>query len=125
MEEQERKEDKVQVTTTAKSGKGRQRQKKISVEETLPSPMARRVEPRIDQAMRAKAEAAAKLRKKKIEKKEASDMFGDLDDEDEDSKMGLAERVALKEGVKKENSGWYKIRPRHRRVHTFWYLCTQ
>ena len=60
VEEQERLDENTTITKNVKTAKGRKTVKKIAMEDSMPSPMGRRVEPRIDPALRQKSEAAAK-----------------------------------------------------------------
>ena len=65
MEEQEKRDDRGEITVKAKTAKGRGITKKFAMEATKPSPMGRRVEPRIDAATKQKAERAAAAQKRK------------------------------------------------------------
>lgn len=107
VETAEREEEKASFKKTEKSAKGRAQKKKFTVNETEPSPHGRRVEPKIDPALRAKAEAAVRAAQRKKEKKENSDLFDDVDDED--SKMGLADRIGGKLGLKRDDPSEYSL----------------
>ena len=65
VEKKEKEDEMAGVTVESKSQKGRaQKMKKHLALETKPSPVGRRVEPRIDPSIRAKSEAAAARKKK-------------------------------------------------------------
>lgn len=65
IEEQEREDEKAGFIQTQKTQKGRGvKQKKINLEETLPSPMGRRIMPVIDLATKVKAEKEASSKRR-------------------------------------------------------------
>lgn len=93
--EQQEKEDQSMesVNKPGKLGKLAKMKPKKPVIETEPSPMGRRVQPRIDSAMKVKAEKDAA---KKLKAKEAKDKKGKLDFS-EDGLEGLDVEVGVKE----------------------------
>ncbi|KAJ8320492.1 hypothetical protein KUTeg_002079 [Tegillarca granosa] len=98
--EQTERDDELLAINKPVKQKGKLKPRK-PIEETKPSPMGRRVEPRVDTAMKnkAKQDAAKKIKDKiKKEQKNLLDMFNKDDDEEEEPKS-LAERL----NIKKEN----------------------
>ena len=59
---QEKEDESMEVVKNSKSQKGRKQQVKVKMFDIKPSPYGRRVEPRIDPALKAKS--AAEARKK-------------------------------------------------------------
>ncbi|KAK3082863.1 hypothetical protein FSP39_007418 [Pinctada imbricata] len=100
-EQQEREDDNANMNKTAKI-KGKVKSRKILAQETMPSPVGRRVVPRVDTAMRQKAEQAQKkINKDKIKKegKNLLDFFGKDEPEDDPEPMSLADRLKEKTGI--------------------------
>ena len=102
VEQKEKDEANADVVQSVKTAKGRKSKKKIQLEETLPSPAGRRVEPRIDPSLRAKVEAIAAKKKKAELKKEAS--AKEIIDLDDDASMESSEMKPLAERLKLELS---------------------
>ena len=65
MEAQEKADDELAITKQVKTAKGRAKVQKITMDETKPS-FGRRIEPVIDAALKAKVEAAARAKSRKI-----------------------------------------------------------
>ena len=66
MEAKEKEEEQIEIKKTSQSFKGRKQVLKIkSVMQTMASPHGRRVEPRIDPALKAKGEAQNRAKAKK------------------------------------------------------------
>lgn len=59
-----REDEKIDIIKTQKSSKGRVKQKKITLEEILPSPVGRRIQPVIDHATKVKAEKEVASKKR-------------------------------------------------------------
>ncbi len=55
----------MDIHVTQKGSKGRVTKKKVNLMETQPTPHGRRVEPKIDAALRAKVAAASKAKQRK------------------------------------------------------------
>lgn len=92
IEEQEREDEKAGFIQTQKTQKGRGvKQKKINLEETLPSPMGRRIMPVIDLATKVKAEKEASSKRRQQIKKE---MKEEIVDENGEEGKSLIERLA-------------------------------
>ncbi|KAL5005907.1 hypothetical protein ScPMuIL_017065 [Solemya velum] len=104
--EQLEKEDAI-VAKPIKTAKGRMKPAKVQLE-TKPSPMGRRVEPRIDSAMKLKAmKVAAKSQRMKDKKDGQKDMFDFLKKEDGEEQentepKSLAERLQFPAAEKKQ-----------------------
>eukprot|EP00106_Octopus_bimaculoides_P022777 XP_014790219.1 PREDICTED: DNA topoisomerase 2-beta-like [Octopus bimaculoides] len=96
-EEQVREDEKVDIIKTQKTSKGRVKQKKITLEETLPSPVGRRIQPVIDHATKVKAEKEVASKKRQQIRKEMKEEIGD---ENSQEPKSLIERLGeLKPGL--------------------------
>ncbi|XP_071112129.1 DNA topoisomerase 2-alpha-like isoform X2 [Haliotis cracherodii] len=98
VEEQERNDEEISRNVKPKSAKpGKQKARKMPIQETMPSPMGRRVVPRVDSAMKIKAtkEAAKKsrMKEKKELKLEDDDMDIKMEDNASEEPKSLAERL--------------------------------
>ncbi len=65
MEQKEREDANVTFEEKKTGSKGRVSKKKVNLAATLPTPHGRRVEPKIDAALRAKVAAASKAKQRK------------------------------------------------------------
>lgn len=107
LEQREREDEKQSLSKPVKiKGKG-VKARKVVEEMNKPSPMGRRVVPRIDTAMKNKADAAAnKIQKAKLKKetKNLMDCFDKEEEEDDMEQTSLAERLEKKTGIKSPTS---------------------
>ncbi|KAL3855352.1 hypothetical protein ACJMK2_014568 [Sinanodonta woodiana] len=107
VEKQERDDDVAHLNKPIKITKGKGKPRKIAIEETKPSPMGRRVVPRVDSAFKIKAEKEAIRKQKLKDKREAQQDGGNIldfmkDEEEEDEPKSLMERLNLKKELKDE-----------------------
>ncbi|XP_048776509.2 DNA topoisomerase 2-alpha-like isoform X2 [Ostrea edulis] len=110
--EQKEKEEEMQALNKPVKIKGKGvKSRKVVEQMSKPSPMGQRVVPKIDTAMKNKADAAANKLLKAKAKKEAKNLMDCFDKEEEDDveQTSLAERLEKKTGIKsptaKENGG--------------------
>lgn len=95
IEQKEREDEVIGVTLASKTkGGSKPRVKKLAIIETQPSPMGRRVEPRIDSAVKKLSKAAGKGKKGK----EAKTLEFKMEDEG-DEPMSLADRMKANKGI--------------------------
>ncbi|XP_078324208.1 DNA topoisomerase 2-alpha-like isoform X3 [Crassostrea virginica] len=105
--ENKEKEDEMQSSSKPVKIKGKVKARKVVEQMNKPSPMGRRVVPRIDTAMKNKADAAANKLLKAKAKKEAKNLMDCFDKEEEEDDMettSLAERLEKKTGIKSPTS---------------------
>ncbi|XP_067685534.1 DNA topoisomerase 2-alpha-like isoform X1 [Haliotis asinina] len=96
VEEQERQDEEVSKNVKPKAKLGKPgKVRKMPIQETLPSPMGRRVVPRVDSAMKIKAtkDAAKKSRMKERKELKLDDDDMDIKMEDDGEPKSLAERL--------------------------------
>ncbi|KAK2190491.1 hypothetical protein NP493_78g03001 [Ridgeia piscesae] len=109
VEQQQREDDKLILSQTVKSAKGRAKPRKQILSEVAPSDCASRVVPQVDQAILARVKAANAAKKKKAlkESESADSLFTMIDDDTEDGNLSKDEKMSLFsriKGVKSETA---------------------